>query len=68
MTPEEYEAKINELEMKVNGICPTCKEEIKGWEPVFGSFAPEWWQTMREQGIDPATGHKSDCDNKKLKL
>lgn len=32
-----------------------------GEGPVFGALAPEWWATMRERGIDPATGHKKSC-------
>jgi hypothetical protein len=48
--------------------CPECKRNIRGWKPVFGDFAPEWWATMRESGIDPSTGHLSSCTNKTYKL
>ena len=50
------------------GLCPFCECNIKGWEPVFGSFAPEWWTTQREKGIDPATGHEATCGYKKIRL
>jgi hypothetical protein len=49
------------LTMLSEGICSGCGQKTKDWEPVFGSFAPEWWATMRENGIDPATGHKLNC-------
>ena len=52
----------------LKGECPECGNVIKGWKPVFGSFAPEWWATMREHNIDPATGHSDSCSNKSLKL
>jgi hypothetical protein len=65
---EELKQKIFELELKVDGKCPDCKNNIKGWKPASGSFAPEWWQTMRENGIDPATGHSMFCKNKSLKI
>ena len=41
--------------------CPDCRQRVGGWKPVFGALAPEWWATMRERGIDPATGHKKSC-------
>lgn len=50
------------------GMCPFCEKQIKGWKPVFGSFAPEWWATMREKGIDPATGHLESCQHKNISL
>lgn len=50
------------------GCCPECKEEILYWEPMFGGLAPEWWATMRERGIDPASGHRSDCKYRGRKL
>jgi hypothetical protein len=65
---EELEKRIKELEMKADGKCPECGRVIKGWKPVFGFFAPEWWGSMREQGIDPATGHSASCNNKDLKI
>lgn len=58
------EERIAELELRVEGKCPECKRMVKGWEPVFGFFAPEWWETMRENGIDPATGHRQNCKTK----
>lgn len=50
------------------GLCPYCENNIKGWKPVSGMFAPEWYETMREQGVDPSTGHRQDCPNKKVAL
>jgi hypothetical protein len=49
------------------GCCPECGRYILNWKPVFGGLAPEWWATMREIGVDPATGHSSDCCKKNLK-
>lgn len=49
------------------GCCPECDRYILNWKPMFGGLAPEWWATMRERGIDPATGHSQSCSNKKLK-
>jgi len=60
--------RVIELEMKAEGKCPECKQIVKGWKPVFGSFAPEWWESCRECGIDPATGHLLSCSNKSLKI
>lgn len=65
---ETLEERVTKLELQAEGKCPECKRIIKGWKPVFGSFAPEWWATMRERGIDPGTGHLSSCSNKLLKL
>jgi hypothetical protein len=52
------------LEAEVRGECPECGRKVKDWKPMFGAFAPEWWATMREQGIDPATGHRAICSRK----
>jgi hypothetical protein len=49
------------------GCCPECDRYILNWEPMFGGLAPEWWATMRERGIDPATGHSQSCRSKQLK-
>lgn len=50
------------------GLCPFCERNIKGWKPMFGSFAPEWWATQREKGVSPATGHKESCPYKEISL
>jgi len=50
------------------GKCPYCKRGVKGWKPMLGSFAPEWWATMDENGIDAATGHRKDCAYKDIRL
>ena len=38
--------------------CPCCRRIVRGWNPLF---SPTWWTTMREHGIDPATGHLASC-------
>lgn len=43
------------------GICPSCKQSVKDWKPASGAFAPEWYATMRENNINPSTGHKTSC-------
>lgn len=50
-----------QLTLLSEGRCLDCGMPTKDWEPMFGSFAPEWWASMRERGIDPATGHKFTC-------
>lgn len=50
------------------GLCPFCERQIKGWQPVFGAFAPEWYATQREHGIDPSTGHAGTCRHKEVRL
>jgi hypothetical protein len=52
------------LKLVSEGRCLSCKMKVKGWEPMFGALAPEWWASMRERGIDPATGHKLNCGEK----
>ena len=64
----EEEDPNKKIELMLLGICPYCKSKIKDWKPVFGSFAPEWWETMRENGIDPSTGHKASCKHKEFRL
>jgi hypothetical protein len=55
------EERVRKLEALARGECPECGRKVAGWKPVFGAFAPEWWATMREKGIDPGTGHAADC-------
>lgn len=50
------------------GECPECKRQIRQWKPPLGSFAPEAWATLRENGIDPANGHMERCSRKSLKI
>lgn len=50
------------------GLCPYCNQQIKGYKPPIGSFAPEAYETLRENGIDPSTGHKQNCKHKDIKL
>ena len=60
--PERRIAKLEEAILKVaDGRCPECGQHTKDWKPLFGSFAPEWFATMKEQGINPGTGHKVRC-------
>lgn len=58
---KDFQTRVEDLELKVEGKCPECKRMVKGWKAVFGFFAPEWWASMREVGIDPATGHLQTC-------
>ena len=57
--PMRWDASIPAWERHL--YCPDCRQKVGGWKPVFGALAPEWWATMRERGIDPATGHKKSC-------
>lgn len=50
------------------GLCPFCERPIKGWKPLTGAFAPEWWATQKEHGIDAASGHTESCPHKKIRL
>ncbi len=51
--------------LRQNGYCPKCGMHVAGYrfEPPGGvwGFAPEWAETLRENGIDPSTGHRSNC-------
>jgi hypothetical protein len=49
-------------------LCPFCERSIKNWESASGAFAPEWWATMDEHGIDGANGHKESCPHKEIRL
>jgi hypothetical protein len=42
----------------MNKRCLWCRRVVRGWTPLFSST---WWTTMREHGIDPATGHLESC-------
>jgi hypothetical protein len=60
--PERRIAKLEKALGLVNaGKCPECEQKVRGYEPPMGSLAPEGWATLREHGIDPATGHKQGC-------
>jgi hypothetical protein len=43
---------------KMNKRCLCCRRVVRGWNPLFSAT---WWTTMREHGIDPATGHLASC-------
>lgn len=53
--------------MRVLGACPECGQKVRDWKAPTGAFAPEAWATLREKGIDPATGHKSTCREARAK-
>jgi hypothetical protein len=59
------EIRIERLEKRLglvsSGKCPECEQPVSGFKPPVGSFAPEMWATLRESGIDPATGHRRGC-------
>jgi hypothetical protein len=57
---------VQEMKVVRPGHCPDCGNKVDGWKPMFGGLAPEWWATMRERGVDPATGHKINCRHRKL--
>ena len=62
MTLEQIKALSQpEANLVAAGYCPKCERKVRDFKPVFGSFAPEWWATMRENGLDPGTGHKQGC-------
>jgi len=56
---------LSESILKLSGACPKCGRIVKDWKAPTGSFAPEEWATLREKGIDPATGHKAGCSEVK---
>jgi hypothetical protein len=43
---------------KMNERCLWCGRVVGEWKPLFSLT---WWTTMREHGIDPATGHFESC-------
>jgi len=55
-------------DMMAMGKCPFCEASIRGWKPLFGSFAPEWWEIVRESGRDPESGHMQDCVHKDIHI
>ena len=74
---EDYEKMRKELEHQIpslrieklekalglvsEGRCPECGRLTRDYETPSGSFAPEACATLREQGANPATGHKVGC-------
>lgn len=60
--PELRIAKLEKaLGLVSHGRCPECGQPVRDYVAPVGSFAPEAFATLREQGIDPATGHKVGC-------
>ena len=63
LTPDQIKAlPTPEVNLIACGHCPKCERKVVGYVTPFGSFAPEIWATLREHGIDPATGHKQNCE------
>ena len=58
----------HQRDLAIFGKCPFCERNIKGWKPLFGFFASEWWATMNEDGIDGGSGHLKTCPHKDLRL
>jgi len=58
------EERVEALEAISRGECPDCGQRVAGYKTPFGTFAPEMWATLRERGIDPASGHKATCGSK----
>ena len=61
------EAVVEAYKLAILGHCPECNMPVKDWEAPVGSFAPEAWATLSENGVDPSTGHKEDCKLNHLK-
>lgn len=59
------EKQLMEVSLEAKGRCPECDQKVKNWHAPVGWFAPEAWATIRESGIDPATGHKLSCSKGK---
>ena len=59
------EKRIERLEKALGlvseGRCPECQQKTLGYQAPLGSFAPEAFETLRENGIDPANGHRCRC-------
>ena len=60
--PEKRLARLEKaLGLVSDGRCPECEQKTLGYSAPQGLFAPEAWETLRENGIDPATGHRCGC-------
>ena len=58
---EELEKSLKDANLSVAGKCPECKQYVQDYSAPSGFFAPEMWETMREMGLNPATGHRKEC-------
>ncbi len=58
--------RLDAVELIAQGRCPECKRFVSGYKPPSGTFAPEAWASLREEGIDPGTGHLFSCSRKSL--
>ena len=52
---------VEERSVLALGFCPECHRHIKGWKAPTGAMAPEVWQSLREQGVCPDSGHLKNC-------
>jgi hypothetical protein len=60
--PDRRIAKLERaLGMVSSGKCPECEQRVIDFKPPLGPFGPEAFATLRENGIDPCTGHKFGC-------
>ena len=60
--PEKRILKLERaLGLVSEGRCPECERMVRDWKAPTGSFAPEAWATLKENGIDAHTGHKFTC-------
>jgi len=46
-----------------SGICPYCRRRVRNWNITIGTFGNEKWfqDRIKEEHIDPKTGHKIGC-------
>ena len=58
----------HQRDLMLMGLCPFCEQQIRGWEPVTGFCAPEFWASCDDRGIDGGTGHKKSCEHKEITL
>jgi hypothetical protein len=53
---------LTEVMPEILNQCLGCGEKnLHDWKAPVGGLAPEMWETLREKGFDPATGHKTGC-------
>jgi Zn finger protein HypA/HybF involved in hydrogenase expression len=62
------EEQIMKVSLESKGKCAECNQKVRGWSAPSGYFAPEAWATLREGGIDPATGHRQTCSHSKERI
>jgi hypothetical protein len=65
MSADELEIALIRREREMRGQCPCCeqpKELVKHW--VAPDRSSDVWRMLNERGIDPATGHANDCQER----